>query len=1039
MKSKIHWFAAIVVATQVSASVVDPRTVGIEGGLVVQLGAADTATPVALSRTGRYLVNVLDPDPSVVEQARKQIRAEGHYGLASVEQVAELQRLPYTENLVNLIIVGNVALPAPEILRVLAPKGAVIVARPKPASKAQLGRAGFVSVCEVRSGDGQGMLVARKPWPKEMDEWSHPRHGADGNAVSRDTLVAPPERVRWIAAATREVEGLVTAGGRNFYGGVLARDSFNGLRLWHLTLTNAQPPAAFFELPALSANLARPVASDDQLFAVADGKLVAFDAATGKTLREFRGISRPRQLACYRQTVVAADTNAVGAFDAGTAGMLWRFEAVNANNLVVGCDIVAFIHGQPTGGRPFEAVALDVRTGRVKWRRSDYPWLAKVSRLVLHDHRLAFEVSTLNDHDRGNCLHLVSATTGEPLWEKAFPPGMNHNRQSRAMFVDDKLWILHGGKTNTEEKGRTVRLPVQISALDPATGKTLVTHPAWLAHCFPPVATPRYLLSGVLHFTDLRSGKLLANPITKANCSREGGWVPANGLIYTTPKHCTCWPMLRGYVALAPRAPGRSPASLALSQIEFPIERGPARADADATDPLPSDWPLYRHDPWRSGSTTAAGPKSLNRLWAVALAPAAEVALLQDASPGPILHDWRENAVVKGPLSAPTVANGLAYVARPDAHEVIAVDVLSGRVRWRFTAEGRVDSPPAIHRGLCLFGSASGHVYALRADTGERVWRMRVAPADERIVVCGQVESPWPVPGAVLIMNGTTYVAAGRHPLADGGILLLAVDPMTGERRWVSRLDNIPHQDAGKNSGLKSDPFYENSGLEFDPFDILHQEGDGVTLSRWKFSSDLKEVNVDKWNAFAAINTGGGTVCVPRGWWTYSPRHQHRFPGEPSRRPLCVFRDRTLFSSLDGTTEIFRRDFNLEQGEIFIDKWITGWAAASVARAGGAPYRSYRLAEKAAWKVNPFAPAGETPPPKRPGAQLYNDLHALALSGDGRLFVVHKDGRLKSLSTQDGRVLAETQVPPPAWDGLAIAGQRLYLTTQTGELLCLGE
>jgi outer membrane protein assembly factor BamB len=384
--------------------------------------------------------------------------------------------------------------------------------------------------------------------------------------------------------------------------------------------------------------------------------------------------------------------------------------------------------------------------------------------------------------------------------------------------------------------------------------------------------------------------------------------------------------------------------------------------------------------------------------------------------------------VVKGPLSAPTIANGLAYVARPDAHEVVAVDTASGRVRWRFTAEGRVDSPPAIHRGLCLFGSVSGHVYALRADTGELVWRMRAAPTDERIVVCGQVESPWPVPGAVLIMDGIAYFAAGRQPFADGGILLFAVDPLTGKRRWVSRLDDIPQ-----------DGYYENSGLEFDPFDILHQEGDGFTLSRWKFSRDGRMVSVDKWNAFAKINTGQGGVYVPRGWWTYSPRHQHRFPGEPSRRPLCVFRDRALFTSLDGTTEIFRRDFNLEHGETFTPKWITGWEAATTARLGGAPYRNHRLAQKAAWKVNPYTPADEAATVKPKGAQLYNDLHALALSGDGRLFVVHKDGRLKSLSAKDGRVLAETNVPQPAWDGLAITNQRLFLSTQTGELLCLGE
>jgi len=53
--------------------------------------------------------------------------------------------------------------------------------------------------------------------------------------------------------------------------------------------------------------------------------------------------------------------------------------------------------------------------------------------------------------------------------------------------------------------------------------------------------------------------------------------------------------------------------------------------------------------------------------------------------------------------------------------------------------------------------------------------------------------------------------------------------------------------------------------------------------------------------------------------------------------------------------------------------------------------------------------------------------------------VAHEDGRLKMLSTKDGSVIAERRVPTPAWDGLAIANGRLYLTTRTGELLCLGD
>ena len=46
---------------------------------------------------------------------------------------------------------------------------------------------------------------------------------------------------------------------------------------------------------------------------------------------------------------------------------------------------------------------------------------------------------------------------------------------------------------------------------------------------------------------------------------------------------------------------------------------------------------------------------------------------------------------------------------------------------------------------------------------------------------------------------------------------------------------------------------------------------------------------------------------------------------------------------------------------------------------------------------------------------------------------------MKVLSTETGYVIDETNVPPPAWDGLAIADGKLYLTTQSGDLICLGE
>ena len=77
-----------------------------------------------------------------------------------------------------------------------------------------------------------------------------------------------------------------------------------------------------------------------------------------------------------------------------------------------------------------------------------------------------------------------------------------------------------------------------------------------------------------------------------------------------------------------------------------------------------------------------------------------------------------------------------------------------------------VDSPPTIYpadgQPLCLFGCRDGWVYCLRADDGELVWRFQAAPALRHIVSYGQLESAWPISGAVLVLDDKVYATAGR-------------------------------------------------------------------------------------------------------------------------------------------------------------------------------------------------------------------------------------------------------------------------------------
>ncbi|MEX0700696.1 MAG: PQQ-binding-like beta-propeller repeat protein [Planctomycetales bacterium] len=985
---------------------------GVPGGLAVQIGAKDVSQPAELAKTGRFLVQVLAEDEQQIAAARRELSRRKLYGLASVDRLPADGALPFAEDLVNLLIVAEQParkFAASELHRVLCPNG-VLRAAAGIVDADELREAGFA---DVRKAD-DGRLSGRKPWPAEMDEWSHPRHRADGNAVSNDTLVGPPRRVRWLAGPWSEVNSLVTAGGRNFYAGVFARDSFNGLRLWERRTTPRAPRGGFSTDGAPGSAL--PVAGNGALFAFSQNKLHALDGATGEPLREYPNAGRPHELLYEDGVLLSVDRLALRAFDSATGRKLWEWDAIDADCVVAGDGIVAFVEGSSRLGSKVKpaAGALDLKEGSLLWRE-EFPWLAgsgkwdvPVSRCVYHQGVLAFETSTLNDDAGGNGLHLVSAKEGKPILDHAFLPGMNHRRQSRAMFVGDRLWFLHGGKD--EEKKR---LETKLSAIDFLTGEVKQTFDAGLAHCFPPVATSKYMFSGELDLTDLKSGEVDANRITKAACGRENGWLPANGLVYLSPKHCVCWPMLRGYVALAPERPrgAGEPRSAEDDKknplAAFPLEIGTAAAPGLALD-SGDDWPSYRHDAWRSAGTVAKSPAELNTLWTVDLGNRPDA--------GPIAEDWKENPFVNGPITAPVAARGVVYIARPDAHEVVALDGATGDIRWRFTANGRVDTPPTIHRGLCLFGSKSGSVYCLRADDGRLVWRLRAAADDERIVAYGQIESPWPVPGSVLVVDDVAYFAAGRQSFADGGIRVFAVEPATGAIRWVERLDTVPQKG-----------FYASSGLEFDNFDLLHREGEAVAMSRWLFDRGTGEMEIDPWKAFARIDAGRGACMVPQGCWTYAPRHQKRTLTHESKRPLVAFRDKTLFGCSEDRRTVYRRDFDLEGGEEFDAKWITGWAASKQSQEGGEAWRSQRLAQGAKWSV-----------PVIEGNDDDATIDAFLLAGD-RLLAAGADGTLRVLSTENGRELARRDIPRPLWDGLALASGRLYLSTAEGKILCIGE
>ena len=91
--------------------------------MIVHLGCGQGRLTAALGADERFTVHGLDVDPGLVAAAREYIRALGVYGRVSAEHFAG-SSLPYTDNLINLIVVEDAgAVPLNEILRVLAPQG----------------------------------------------------------------------------------------------------------------------------------------------------------------------------------------------------------------------------------------------------------------------------------------------------------------------------------------------------------------------------------------------------------------------------------------------------------------------------------------------------------------------------------------------------------------------------------------------------------------------------------------------------------------------------------------------------------------------------------------------------------------------------------------------------------------------------------------------------------------------------------------------------------------------------------------------------
>ncbi|MCK4293843.1 MAG: PQQ-binding-like beta-propeller repeat protein [Planctomycetes bacterium] len=1045
---------------------------GFHGGLVIHVGCGDGKLTASLRLADNCVVQGLQSDAKRVETARAAIRATGLYGPVSVIHWRG-NRLPYVDNLASLVVCENPgAVPPGELTRVLRPHGAAVVKR------------------------GGKWTVTFKPQLQGTDEWEQHYHGADNNAVAQDTVVGPPRRYQWLGEpqwqrshlAMPSINSMVSTKGRLFTvedlgsaehpalpgkQALVARDAYNGVVLWRVMFSDWHP--------IYIRNKEMPVQIQRRLAAVGDivyctagytAPITVFDAATGAVIKKHASTAGTMEFVhdrgvlyvvtgdqadiseahadlsrsalktsmfkreAYGPTIKrpADSKNDILAIDADSGNELWRISGADTKGYegatlgVIG-DRVVFATST-------ELVCLDRTTGKAIWR-VPAPIVLKGPAGIAVSLVLSDRAAYLADSARLRAFRLAD---GRALWET--PATINHHKAPDVFLANGLVWAAaYSGSTG--RPAPTLGLTrMGVNGFDPESGKLVkqidqaMLGPMGHDRCYRNRITTRYYINTVTggsDFLDLSSSAELPNPWIRSTCGI--GPLPCNGLYYAGPPSCACCNsvMLNGLNAMAAE-PGLTESDQPIKVgTKVTLQKGPAFSEIanlrSPTSDSPDDWPTYRHDNSRTGTTKNEVPAELGKRWETKLGTRA---------------------------SAPVIAAGMVFVADVDGHAVCALNAADGRIIWRFSAEGRVDSPPTYYQSLLLFGSRDGSAYCLRAADGALVWRF--SPLEQRMICAyGQPESAWPICGSILIRDGLAYFAAGRNSFTDGGIFLYAVDPRSGEVGHKKRMYG-PYGENG--FPIENREVVKGMSIEGFKGDIFIADDRLLYLRHQAFTPNLSPVKLQDVKQPHLIPSHGFLEAIPqhRSFWTIDTMLHYDIPtGQGGVHGDILVIDGSRFYEVrgypPGRTAWFdprTSGYTLYAGtygasaKASADRAATGTGRRAATQGKG---RQARARNRNAAIVAPSVKLWSSAIPLTGKAiALADDVlfvagtpvafpkDDLAKAYEGRM-----GGILWAASASTGEKLAQyTLDAPPAWDSLAAANGLLFLSLVDGRVICMG-
>jgi len=854
---------------------------------------------------------------------------------------------------------------------------------------------------------------------------------------------------------------------------LVARDAYNGVVLWRVMFSDWHP--------IYIRNKEMPVQIQRRLAAVGDivyctpgytAPITVFDAATGAVIKKHASTAGTMEFVhdrgvlyvvtgdqadiseahadlsrsalktsmfkreAYGPTIKrpADSKNDILAIDADSGNELWRTSGADTKGYegatlgVIG-DRVVFATST-------ELVCLDRATGKAIWR-VPAPIVLKGPAGIAVSLVLSDRAAYLADSARLRAFRLAD---GRALWET--PATINHHKPPDVFLANSLVWAAaYSGSTGRPAPALGLTR-MGVNGFDPESGKLVkqidqaMLGPMGHDRCYRNRITTRYYINTVTggsDFLDLSSSAELPNPWIRSTCGI--GPLPCNGLYYVGPPSCACCNsvMLNGLNAMAAE-PGLTESDQPIKVgTRATLEKGPAFSEIanlrSPTSVSPDDWPTYRHDNSRTGTTKSEVPAELGKRWETKLGTRA---------------------------SAPVIAAGIVFAADVDGHAVCALNAADGKIIWRFSAEGRVDSPPTYYQGLLLFGSRDGSAYCLRAADGALVWRF--CPLERRMICAyGQPESAWPICGSILIRDGLAYFAAGRNSFTDGGIFLYALDPPSGDIVHQKRMYG-PYGENG--FPIENREVVKGMSIEGFKGDIFIADDRLLYLRHQAFTPNLSPVKLQDVKQPHLIPSHGFLEAIPqhRSFWTIDTMLHYDIPtGQGGVHGDILVIDGSRFYEVrgypPGRTAWF--DPRTSGYTLYAGTYGASAKASADRAAAGTGRRAATQGKGRQARARNRNAAIVAPSVKLWSSSIPLTGKAIALAGDvlfvagtpvefpkddlAKAYEGRMGGILWAASVSTGEKLAQhTLDAPPAWDGLAAANGLLFLSLADGRVICMG-